>query len=646
MKITALAGAIIAAVAIAPPAAAGGQLDEIDITNATPLPNGRQLVDVVGIRWDERAIPVGYRINSTQNPIPNPLGAPVLDLAQARAAFQRSFDRWNAIPTSFIELRIVGEVANAGSTGFDFVNELSFRTAESFGAIAASPSVSLIADTVFVDGQDINGDGIADVSAAVSRVTEINGRNVWPPGTYKAGTILDNDVFFNTKLTGANFGFRFTVGDAALDTDPDSVDLETVATHEFGHSHGLSHVVTNNRGPRSARGAVMFPSINTGDPDSERQQRTLDSDDEITSASIYREGSSRQGPAALQRGDVPFSLAFGKITGKVTDGITGLPVAGAAVFAENLHSGERVSTTYSGAVRVELDPANGNLFLASPADSFANGDYALYAPIGAYRVGIEALDGGPVAAGAVSLTAIVSNARGQQNFDRSFWNLNSSLGLPPASGVAFPAFASPFAVADGVDHVTQRATKFGQLAGRFSSGFIDLGPGSWYLVGFPVQRIIDAFGRDFAIQSALFETRVVDSSTVPAFNAALVVPGRLAADGSIAQIALDRPFLARRNFTGADNDFAPLYSQTPQWLATRILNGFDRGEFDTLFLALQLPTSGPFPGVNAFPPLVGLSSTNSPGTVSFFSEDGTTFVRSARGFRFQLAVTRTPPPAH
>lgn len=644
MKKTVLASALIAALAFTPLASAGGQLDEIDVTNARTLPNGRLLVDLVGIRWDERAIPVGYRINSTQNPVPNPLGAPVLDLAQARAAFQRSFDRWNAIPTSYIELRVVGEVDNAGTPGFDFVNELSFRSAETFGAIAASPSVSLIADTTFVDGQDINGDGIPDVSAAVTRVTEINGRNVWPPGLYKAGTILDNDVFFNTKPDGANAGFRFTVGDAALDANPDSVDLETVATHEFGHSHGLSHVVTNNRGPRNPRGAVMFPSINTADPESERQQRTLDSDDVITSASIYQEGSGRRGPAAIQRGDVPFSLAYGKISGTVTDGASGLPVAGAAVFAEALHGGDRVATAYSGAARVELDPASGGLFLATPEESFPNGDYTLFAPIGAYRVGIEALDGAPVAAGQVNLKATVSGARGQQNFDRSFWNLNSRFGLPAAAGTAFPVFAGPGFESRGIDLTTQRAAKFGQLAGRLSAGFTDLAPGSYYVVGFPVQDLIDAFGRDFAVQSALFETRVVDSSTLPAFNAASIVPGRLAADGSLVEIALDRPLLTRRGFTGADNDFAPLYPPSPTLLAKRVLSGFDRGEFDTLFLVLQLPTSGPFPGVNAFPPLVGLSSTNTAGTSSFFSEDGTTFTRVGLGFRFQLAVTSTATP--
>src|SRR5215468_1036568 len=181
-------------------ALAGGALQQIDITNAQPSPiPGQVVAKLIGIKWDTRSIPVKYSMNNTLDPIPNPLGAPVLTLAQAQAALQTSFDAWNQIPTSFIDMRITGTTANPGLAGFDFVNELTFRTAANFAAIAVSPSTSLIADTTFAPGDDMDGDG--DIE--------------FPAGFYKAGTILDNDVQFNTKTTN---GFRFTLGDAALDT--------------------------------------------------------------------------------------------------------------------------------------------------------------------------------------------------------------------------------------------------------------------------------------------------------------------------------------------------------------------------------------------------------------------------------------------
>src|SRR5215468_7889853 len=206
-------------------ALAGGALQQVDITGNVPSPIPGQLVaKLIGIKWDARSIPVKYSMNNTLDPIPNPLGAPVLSLAQARTALQTSFDSWNQIPTSFIDMEITGTTANPGLVGLDFVNELTFRTDPSFGAIASSPSTSLIEDTVLQDGDDIDGDGDSDVSSAITVCTDVDGDGdiEFPAGFYKAGTILDNDVQFNTKAPTTN-GLRFTVGDEALDANINSV---------------------------------------------------------------------------------------------------------------------------------------------------------------------------------------------------------------------------------------------------------------------------------------------------------------------------------------------------------------------------------------------------------------------------------------
>src|SRR5215510_14366269 len=128
---------------------AGGAIAGFDITDRQPSPIlGQIIAKVIGIKWDVRSIPVQYSINNTLDPIPNPLDPldPILNLAQAREALQASFDTWNQIPTSFIEMKITGTTANPRFARFDFVNELTFRTRPGFPFRASSPSTSLMKD--------------------------------------------------------------------------------------------------------------------------------------------------------------------------------------------------------------------------------------------------------------------------------------------------------------------------------------------------------------------------------------------------------------------------------------------------------------------------------------------------------------------
>ena len=52
-------------------------------------------------------------------------------------------------------MTIVNTTAKTTNAGFDFVNELTFRTPTTFTAIASSPSVSLIEDTLLEDGDTL-----------------------------------------------------------------------------------------------------------------------------------------------------------------------------------------------------------------------------------------------------------------------------------------------------------------------------------------------------------------------------------------------------------------------------------------------------------------------------------------------------------
>src|ERR1041384_5930387 len=103
---------------------AGGPFETVDITAGAPSPiPGHILARVIGIKWDARSIPVQYRINNTPDPIPNPPRPASRSVAAATTELQASLNKWNDIPTSYINMQIVGTRANPGLVGFDMINE-------------------------------------------------------------------------------------------------------------------------------------------------------------------------------------------------------------------------------------------------------------------------------------------------------------------------------------------------------------------------------------------------------------------------------------------------------------------------------------------------------------------------------------------
>ncbi len=634
-----------AAVALAGPASAGGRLDTFKFTGQSTQFPGIEDVEIVPIFWDARCSNIVYTVDTIPAISFNNTTIPASVFA---AEFQASFQSWNAIRTSFISMN-VGQVRTIGNGNrrFDFINELTFETPAGSGFLASSPSTSLQEDATFAVGDDIDGDGDNDVfnPAAAGRNTCFDSDNdgdiEFPAGDYKAGTILDNDVQFNNRLAPGAV-WELTPASTAAGQQS-GIDIQAVAIHEFGHSHGLAHSLINQISDKDGTGSTMFPFIDIDDRFSEAGQRTLHTDDIAWSSFSYPEGSASAGPGALQTGDVAFSREYGLITGSYKR--NGFGVLGGEVAAISNSSKRAVVEGYAGKARAFFDGVD--VLVGPIANSVISDQYVIPVPKGPYRLRMEALDGDPAATGNISLTAQIGGINGQHVYGEGFFAGNKEAELESRPGKKATITVKEGRTSAGNNIITNR-----QVVLRNAGAFTNIGTGAAigqldviYAERFSNTSVLAQLNAGATLTTALFRTGVFDASLIPAFKEAGVYLGRRSADGLNATL-LEKLFADEeeaedgpRDFIGQDGDLAPLFLKTED-------DEDDEGDDDddrrssprgmealrarlaadpTLDIFAVLKAKNPAPvGDSGIPPLLGVQATaaNAATGNSFLSTNG------------------------
>jgi hypothetical protein len=200
--------------------------------------------------------------------------------------------------------------------------------------------------------------------------------------------------------------------------------LQSVVTHELGHFQGMSHSLV--------RDATMFPFILPG-----TESFSFEMDDICGHGNMLANSS--------------FYNMVGTITGRVTQGGTGLPVPGAHVL-----SFPPGATLFTEAITgVYTDP---------------DGYYSMYAPPGEYGLYIEPLDGNPTSHSPNRINEVIM-ATADTDFPEEWWNVGDN-NCEGAGGATFFTLAVGQTVT-GKDFVTNEncVTTYFTAAKSIPEGF-------------------------------------------------------------------------------------------------------------------------------------------------------------------------------
>lgn len=596
MKTLALACAVAAG-----PAMAGGQLDTFAFTGESNIVPGFEDVRVVPIRWDDRCTTVPYVLNT--GVLPNqgtPFEVSVDELVEVVEA---TFEVWNNIPTSYIRFELV-DVRDTGNSerGFDLINEITFATPPNFQALAFSPSVSLQEDAFLAPGTDLNGDGVADVFDPDELGIDHcfigdDGRLKHPAGFYQAGTILENDVAFNTNVFWAT------------EPGPDGADIKAVAVHEFGHSHGLAHSFINQISPTNRFGSTMFPFIDTGDGEAEQATRDLHADDIAWSSIVYPRQRGVDGPAAVGPNDQAFDEVYQVVTGEITN-LDGLGVPGANVYAQTRGGSEILVGAHAGEVQVIADAAGG-LFLLDPENGIVSGNYRLPLPRGQFELFLQSPDVAGATGANISTTSNIGGLYGLVGFDEEGIDNPQREGAferqpGRAQNVTIrPGTGSQPAVMNAVINESVQVQDF--VAQSFGGTGAALEDGVIYAQRFAGDFVLELLQSGAEITTGTFSVTAFDAALAPTFRRAALALGRVGEDGSAS---IERIMGEEAPFVAQAGDLSPFYFSNANGISRSVQQALQRDSSLDVFLLLEPFDPGEVslrPG-GSLPPLLALES--------------------------------------
>ena len=314
-------------------------------------------------------------------------------LNEIESTIQASLSAWTGVSGTMLTPSSLGDLQQTPETdacdSSDGLNSICFDQGDpafALGVLAFTRVIS--ADTV---GQQLSSDT--------------------PPSTFP-GEILDADILLRPNDPGTTFATP-----AALAANPGAYDLQSILTHELGHSFGFNH--------SGVWGAIMFPFAPAPGqfagmrPTPQSLDAPLSDDDRTGLRALYPDPSD--------------SAHIGTIRGRVLPANPlALPISPAGV------------TGIFPAQVVALDAATGNVAAAvlagwscsDPGPAQFNGSYSLerlaVGSLQSYEIYAEPLDG------PVTLGSIVENSA------ELCRNPATDPGWPDAYACTVPASAAPF----------------------------------------------------------------------------------------------------------------------------------------------------------------------------------------------------------